>query len=569
MRSSFLLLILFIQVGFLSLGQNIVHKEILGRPTNNSIIVRAIFDDTVEVRVYYGVSSGNYTNQTSWLLFNPDTTNETVATISLNNLNQNTKYFYQLNFRHPGSSIINSRPEYTFHTARPAGDSFTFTIQADPHLDSGSDTALYRVCLLNQLDDQPDFMIDLGDYFMSEKLKNPSGVVPKDTIPYRCKLLRSFYEITGHSVPLFNLLGNHEGEAGWFLNGNADNIAVWSTNFRKKYYTNPIPDNFYTGDTTNYTYVGKREAYYAWTWGDALFVVLDPYWNTSPKPDSLHGWRWTLGKQQYNWLRATLETSNAKFKFVFAHQLIGGDKLGRGGIEYADKYEWGGANIDGSDGWAANRVGWYKPIKDLLEENRVTIFFHGHDHLYAKQDLNCLVYQELPQPSMPNFQNVPNTTAFGYVNGTIIPNAGHARVTVSPTGIHVEYIRAARPTQETGTLHNKDIADSYYIGDVNCYDSLQTNNNILNNENINLAAYPNPFVDETSIKYQITKSSDVILKIYDMLGNERSILVNQYQKTGSYVVNLNSKKLLNVPGVYLCKLIIGDSSENIKIISIK
>ncbi|MBK9378272.1 MAG: hypothetical protein IPM86_08535 [Saprospiraceae bacterium] len=117
----------------------------------------------------------------------------------------------------------------------------------------------------------------------------------------------------------------------------------------------------------------------------------------------------------------TLETSDARFKFVFCHQLVGGDPLGRGGIEYADKYEWGGKNLDGTTGWSSNRPGWYKPIKELLAENKVTIFFHGHDHFFAKQDKDCLIYQLVPQPSLPNF-NGPNQAAeYGYFQGKYCP----------------------------------------------------------------------------------------------------------------------------------------------------
>ena len=120
-------------------------------------------------------------------------------------------------------------------------------------------------------------------------------------------------------------------------------------------------------------------------------------------------------------LRATLESSKATFKFVFAHQLVGGDPQGRGGVERADYYEWGGKNLDGTDGWAANRPGWYKPIKDLLTENRVTIFFHGHDHFFDKQEKDCLVYQETPQPSLPNFTGPNQASQYGYLSGEILP----------------------------------------------------------------------------------------------------------------------------------------------------
>ena len=35
----------------------------------------------------------------------------------------------------------------------------------------------------------------------------------------------------------------------------------------------------------------------------------------------------------------------------------------------------------------------------LLVANKVNIVFHGHDHLFVKQDLDGIVYQEVPQPS--------------------------------------------------------------------------------------------------------------------------------------------------------------------------
>jgi hypothetical protein len=70
----------------------------------------------------------------------------------------------------------------------------------------------------------------------------------------------------------------------------------------------------------------------------------------------------TLGQGQYNWLRTTLESSTAKFKFIFSHQIVGGDPDGRGGVEFANFYEWGGNNLNGTPGFATNRPEWYKPI---------------------------------------------------------------------------------------------------------------------------------------------------------------------------------------------------------------
>lgn len=65
-----------------------------------------------------------------------------------------------------------------------------------------------------------------------------------------------------------------------------------------------------------------------------------------------------MGQGQHNWLRTTLESSTAKFKFILSHQIVGGDPDGRGGEEFANLYEWGGNNLNGTPGFATNRPGW-------------------------------------------------------------------------------------------------------------------------------------------------------------------------------------------------------------------
>lgn len=520
-------------------AQILQHSELLGRPTDNSITVQTIFTDSVDVFIEFGNISGIYTNQTDTLSL----ANKVPAEFLISGLQPNTKYYYRLQARHTGVASFSPRPEFTFQTQRAIGSSFSFVVQADPHMDSQSDTALYRLCLHNQLDDSPDFMIDLGDFLMTDKLKNSSNVVPYDTIPYRCELLRSYYETECHSVPLFIALGNHEGEAGWYNNGTANNIAVWDAQERLKYFLNPAPSNFYTGDTANNNFIGQRENYYAWTWGDALFVVIDPYWYTNPKPDSLTGWRWTLGKTQYDWLKSTLESSSAKFKFVFSHQIIGGDPEGRGGVEFADRYEWGGNNLDGTPGFTINRPGWYKPIKDLLTENHVNIFFHGHDHFFGKQEKDCLIYQETPQPSLPNFQNANNAIDYGYFQGQILPNAGHLRVNVDGNGVRVEYVRAYLPQNENGTRHNKDVSATYFIGITNCYDSVDTGVPVLWNSNYaDELIYPNPFAQETKIEFTLSKPQKLSLSIFNEQGQMvRKLIEGSLVQQGKFQIIWDGK----------------------------
>ncbi|MCY7361597.1 MAG: T9SS C-terminal target domain-containing protein, partial [Ignavibacteria bacterium] len=67
----------------------------------------------------------------------------------------------------------------------------------------------------------------------------------------------------------------------------------------------------------------------------------------------------------------------------------------------------------------------------------------------------------------------------------------------------------------------------------------QISSNIPNNFSLK-QNYPNPFNPNTIINYQLQKFSNVSLKVYDVLGNEVSTLVNQKQNAGSYEVGFNA-----------------------------
>ena len=87
------------------------------------------------------------------------------------------------------------------------------------------------------------------------------------------------------------------------------------------------------------------------------------------------------------------------------------------------------------------RPGWELPIHQLMAKNNVTIFFQGHDHLFAKQELDGIIYQEVPCPADNTY------TAFNkdaYKSGDIFPNAGFLDVTVSPDQVKVDYIKSGQ-----------------------------------------------------------------------------------------------------------------------------
>lgn len=512
MYSKITLSLAFIFAVFNLFGQEIWHSEMIGKITDKEATVQLGFDEDVEFDILWGLDSNKLVNSLGWKKSGP----KQMSNVVLNSLTTDEYYYYRVQYRIFNTTQIIQRPIRWFHTARKIGSSFVFVVQADPHMDEQSDSSIYKLCLKNQLEDKPDFMIDLGDILMSDKLRNTNKIISKDTVEYRANLMRRYYEILGHSVPVYIANGNHEGESGWYLTPNGENVAVWGTNARNTYFMNPSDNGFFSGDTTSYDFVGQRKSYYSWNWGDAQFIVLDPYWFTKLKPDSLNGWRWTLGDAQYQWLKKTLEESDAKFRFVFAHHLIGGDKDGRGGVEAAEKYEWGGDNLDGSRGFEQNRVGWDKPIKELLKDYKVTIFFHGHDHFFGKQEKECLVYQEVPQPSHPNFNTVNYAEGYGYHEGEILPNSGHLRVTVHSDTVKVEYVRVYLPKNETSIRKNKNVSATYLIGANSCYDTLGAHNSsiVIWNKNVqDQLVYPNPSHNDQRICINLKFNKDEVAKV--------------------------------------------------------
>jgi len=79
--------------------------------------------------------------------------------------------------------------------------------------------------------------------------------------------------------------------------------------------------------------------------------------------------------------------------------------------------------------------------------------------------------------------------------------------------------------------------------------------------------YPNPFNPSTKINYQIPEISFVTIKVYDVLGNEITTLVNEEKPSGNYEVEFNASTLPS--GIHFYKLQAGDFVETKKMILLK
>ena len=79
--------------------------------------------------------------------------------------------------------------------------------------------------------------------------------------------------------------------------------------------------------------------------------------------------------------------------------------------------------------------------------------------------------------------------------------------------------------------------------------------------------YPNPFNPSTTIKYSIPQTSNVVIKLFDVLGNEVKTLVNEEKPAGTYEITWYAE---NFPsGVYFYQLKAGDFIQTKKMVLMK
>jgi hypothetical protein len=82
-----------------------------------------------------------------------------------------------------------------------------------------------------------------------------------------------------------------------------------------------------------------------------------------------------------------------------------------------------------------------------------------------------------------------------------------------------------------------------------------------------LRAYPNPFNPKTVVSFQLSVVSTVWLGVYDLLGREVAVLVNEIRGPGEHEVTFEGTGLST--GVYICRLTAGEHSGALKLLLAK
>uniref|UniRef100_A0A7V2ZIU6 T9SS type A sorting domain-containing protein n=1 Tax=Ignavibacterium album TaxID=591197 RepID=A0A7V2ZIU6_9BACT len=153
---------------------------------------------------------------------------------------------------------------------------------------------------------------------------------------------------------------------------------------------------------------------------------------------------------------------------------------------------------------------------------------------------------------IPNSLWIGNTEGMGYVFGSV-PEP----ITLQLTGLGEEYyvmVSAEDSNKAGGVVLEGFLASGAIITYLITLQPLSVEKlESLNPDNFTLAQnYPNPFNPTTTIQYSIPQRGNVSLKVYDVLGNEVSTLVNEEKERGVYSVNFDASHFSS--GIYFYRL---------------
>ncbi|MBC7868212.1 MAG: T9SS type A sorting domain-containing protein, partial [Gloeobacteraceae cyanobacterium ES-bin-316] len=100
--------------------------------------------------------------------------------------------------------------------------------------------------------------------------------------------------------------------------------------------------------------------------------------------------------------------------------------------------------------------------------------------------------------------------------------------------------------ETTGKNKNEDISN---FGQPDIDKGFKT---LLDAPEVLMKTSPNPFVETTTIQYQLKATAQISISVFDAQGKEVRMLTNKLQKAGSYTENFNGKDL--TPGIYFIKI---------------
>ena len=335
-------------------------------------------------------------------------------------------------------------------------------------------------------------------------------------------------------------------EAGYYLNGNYDNIAV------VRYNTNGVLDNSFGEDGIVTTQVGTSNCF-------AQSIAIQKDGKIDIAGSAIIGGNYNITLIRYNddgsldnnfGNDGIITTQIGKAGFAYSVLIQDDGKIVAAGYtligsndEFAlVRYNSDGTpdNTFGTDGIATTKIGStsdYAYSAAIQGDGKIVAAGYAEDR--NKFEFALARY---------------NT------DGTLDNSFGNIGTLLNQTSISNDFAHSVA-VQNDGKIVAAGFASSPGISNYKIFTLVRYNNNtatgikLINNSQDVPASfrleqnYPNPFNPSTTIKYSLPERSFVTIKVYDLLGREASLLFNSTLNPGTYESEFNAENLSS--GVYI------------------
>lgn len=361
----------------------------------------------------------------------------TPRNIRLDSLKPDSVFEYRVQARITKTETFSTVSESSFRTQRSKGPNFSFAMISDSHITPNEPKRIQILSDITQsiLARKPDFLLMLGDNIAT--FTSHGGPMTEERFgPTLYYMLRYGLGSLTEYIPVFNVIGNWEGENGWHPEKN----RAWARKARMAWMPGPLPDTYSEGGS-------EYGDYYGFTWGDTLNLALNVTGYTTI--EHIHGSKggkgddWTLGEKQKEWLYNTLINSRAKWKFVYIHHTV----AGKAGDDLNTRYGRGGGQ--------AAQIGEQKTIHTWMKQFNVNALFYGHDHVFTDMPVDGIHYTCVGSAGAPWKFTKEET---GYEK--YWPDSGYTWLDVHSDKTTVSFIKPDMLQPEGRILHQFDISAS-------------------------------------------------------------------------------------------------------------
>lgn len=156
---------------------------------------------------------------------------------------------------------------------------------------------------------------------------------------------------------------------------------------------------------------------------------------------------------------------------------------------------------------------------------------------------------------------LPTDTAGKFVIGTL--DDGNYKLFVDIPGLHMA--GTYNFTVSGGNVIN-NLDFTVGTDSIHPYGSILGVKETANNVSSFMNAYPNPYNSFATIVVNVTQSSNVLLEVFNMLGQKIETLDNSQKQIGTYKYTFSAKQLNHCAGMYFVKLTTGNKTNVLKIV---